>query len=250
MPTIEENYYSWSTYDWDRGGDEWSEIWGGTHNLWKGSLLPRVNDLIPTGHLLEIAPGFGRITQYLVKQCRTMTLVDLTPKCIDACRERFSRFDHINYVVNNGKSFPGVQDCSIDFIFSFDSLVHVEIDVIEGYLYELPRVLTADGVAFLHHSNLADYLDPNGTGLTIDNSHWRGTSVSAATVRYLCSQLGLHCYRQEIFNWGWGCHDLTDCFSYIAREDSRRASLTQIIQNNKFMEEVIALASKLAACRT
>lgn len=46
-------------------------------------------------------------------------------------------------------------DGAVDLAFSFDSLVHVEIDVIEGYLTELARVLVPDGVAILHHSNLA-----------------------------------------------------------------------------------------------
>jgi hypothetical protein len=127
-------------------------------------------------------------------------------------------------------------------VFSFDSLVHVEIDVIKEYLSELVRVLSEDGVAFLHHSNMAAYIDATGTGLTIENAHWRGTSVSAEIVRDLCGLLGLNCYRQEIFNWGWGCHDLTDCFTYITRHGSRMAKKTVIVENNQFMEEVIALA--------
>lgn len=244
MPSIEENLYSWSTYAWDEGGDEWSKIWGGNQNLWEGSLLPRINGLIPTGHILEIAPGFGRITQYLVHQCRSITLVDLTPKCIEACRDRFSGYDHIRYIVNDGKSLPGIEDGSVDLVFSFDSLVHVEVDVMEGYLSDLVRVLSPNGVAFLHHSNMAAYLDSQGMRLTIENNHWRGITVSGAIIRDLCAQLGLNCYRQEIFNWGWGCNDLTDCFSYITKEGSKMAAKTVIVENKRFIEEVVLLAGK------
>jgi hypothetical protein len=60
MPTIEENLSQWSSYDWTSKGDEWSRAWGGTENLWFGSVLPRVNDLLPVADLTEIAPGFGQ----------------------------------------------------------------------------------------------------------------------------------------------------------------------------------------------
>ncbi len=50
-----------------------------------------------------------------------------------------------------------VADGSIDFVFSFDSLVHAEEDVIRSYLDQLGQKLRPDGVGFLHHSNLGEY---------------------------------------------------------------------------------------------
>jgi hypothetical protein len=50
-----------------------------------------------------------------------------------------------------------VGDGSIDFAFSFDSLVHVEADALASYVAGLARVLTEKGVAFLHHSNYGAY---------------------------------------------------------------------------------------------
>jgi hypothetical protein len=47
-----------------------------------------------------------------------------------------------------------IENGSIDFAFSFDSLVHAESDVMSSYAHELARVLKPGGVAFLHHSNL------------------------------------------------------------------------------------------------
>jgi len=71
-------------------------------------------------------------------------------------------------------------DRSIDLVFSFDSLVHAERDVIGGYLNEFARVLADDGVAFIHHSNTGAYepgtYDPH-------NIHWRATTVSGM---FLC----------------------------------------------------------------
>ena len=64
---------------------------------------------------------------------------------------------HISYHVNDGKSLAMVPDESVNFAFSFDSLVHADLDVLRAYLVELRNKLSPDGVAFLHHSNIGAY---------------------------------------------------------------------------------------------
>ena len=54
-----------------------------------------------------------------------------------ACRRQFADCSHIDYFVNDGKSLAMIADKSIDFAFSFNSLVHVEVDVLEAYLHQL-----------------------------------------------------------------------------------------------------------------
>lgn len=239
MPTTEENLNHWSHYDWVKGGDEWSELWGGSENLWFGAVLPRVELLLPVGHLVEIAPGYGRMTQYLKDQCSAMTLVDLTERCIEACRRRFSEERHISYIVNDGRLLTGVASDSVDLVFSFDSLVHVELDVMASYINELSRVLRPEGVAFLHHSNMAAFARSDGQGFTIENKHWRGGTVSADIINDLCTENGLSCYRQELVNWG--CRDMIDSFTYIARRGSSRDLAREVIENPRFMDERIRL---------
>jgi hypothetical protein len=112
-----------------------------------------------------------------------------------------------------------VPDHAIDFAFSFDSLVHAEADVIEAYLRELARTLTADGIAFVHHSNIGDFRDPVSGRLRIDNPHWRAESMSAALFRDLCNRCSLSCKVQEIVNWGG--KDLTDCITIVRSRGSR-----------------------------
>jgi hypothetical protein len=46
---------------------------------------------------------------------------------------------------------------SVDFAFSFDSLVHAEADVIQAYVEQLASILRPGGAAFIHHSNLGQY---------------------------------------------------------------------------------------------
>ena len=142
MPSLEWNRASWERYDWSRSGEEWSAPWGGPSPQWYGCILPRIHRWVPAESMLEIAPGFGRWTQFLSPLARTLTIVDLSERCIAACRERFAERTNISYVVNDGRSLPGVADRSIDFAFTFDSLVHVEMDVVSAYIGELSRTLS------------------------------------------------------------------------------------------------------------
>src|SRR4029077_1318302 len=76
---------------------------------------------------------------------------------------------HLAFYVNDGSSLDVVPDGSVDFVFSFDSLVHAEKDVIERYIQQLSKKLKLDGVGFIHHSNLGAY--PGR--LSIMDAYWR-----------------------------------------------------------------------------
>ena len=74
------------------------------------------------------------MTHFLKDLCHRLTLVDLNAHCIAGCQRRFASCDHITYAVNDGTSLHMVPDQSVDFAFSYDSLVHVDADVIDAYL--------------------------------------------------------------------------------------------------------------------
>jgi SAM-dependent methyltransferase len=240
VPSIEENLARWTTYDWSRHDEEWSEVWGTSSAIWHASLLPRVEPFLGSAQtILEIAPGYGRFTRFLKDYCRRLVLVDLTARCIEACRARFAEQPHIEYHVNDGLTLPAVSDRSIDFAFTFDSLVHAEGDVIQSYLGELARVLSPDGVAFLHHSNLGAFQDPATGKLSIENKHWRATSVSAAMVSGWSARYDLACPIQEIVNWG--VPELTDCFSIVTPRGSRWDREPRCVENPRFMDEALRI---------
>src|SRR5438552_9139347 len=182
MPTINENASQWDvSYDWHDYGDEWSHAWGGPEAQWFSTIFPRIHAFIPTDTILEIAPGCGRWTQFLKDNCRHLIAVDLSERCIETCKKRFSAYSHIDYYVNDGKSLDFISDKSIDFIFSFDSLVHADADVMEAYIRQLATKLRSNGVGFIHHSNVGSYLDPLTNELPPDfadyRNHWRGRNM-------------------------------------------------------------------------
>lgn len=241
MPTIDENRLRWNTYDWADGGDEWSEVWGGTSYLWWGAVYPRIQHLLPVPVILEIAPGFGRFTQFLKDFCDEMLLIDLSDRCLDGCRKRFENEQHLSYYLGDGSSLTPIPDRKVDFVFSFDSLVHCESEVIEGYLRELPAKLTATGTGFIHHSNFAALIDPGTGEASCQNEHWRATSVSADSFVQSCRESGLVCTSQELINWG-GKPDLTDSLSTIAMPRLADAGgSVRRRENPQFMDEALSL---------
>jgi SAM-dependent methyltransferase len=235
MPDLDENAAYWNQgFHWRYGGDEWSAWWGGPEAEWRVTIAPRIDEFLPTKRLVEIAPGYGRWTHFLRHHCEELVGIDLSAKCVKACRRRFRHERNLSFHVNDGKNLSVVDDASVDFVFSFDSLVHAEQDVIDAYLAELARVLTADGVGFLHHSNMAAY-PPERVGPRIP--HWRSGSVSADTVADSASRVGLNCFRQELVGWGDEHDFLNDSFSWIARPGSVCDRPRDVVVNTSFMEE-------------
>jgi SAM-dependent methyltransferase len=257
-----ENVEIWqATWDWSERGDEWSAWWGGTAALWYGALLPRIHAFVPTGTILEIAPGFGRWTQYLKDLGDQLVVVDLAERCIEHCRERFAEDTNIDYHVNDGRSLDMIEDGSIDFAFSFDSLVHVEADVLEAYAGELARKLKPDGIAFLHHSNIGHYralialarriperaVRPLvATGAAIDVFAWRAESVTAESFAAACESAGLSCVSQEKISWAAGLY-LIDALSIITPRGSRWDRPHRSVSNPLFGQEARRMARLYAA---
>jgi SAM-dependent methyltransferase len=239
MPTLGWNLEHWGRdYDWDRGGDEWSDPWGGPEAEWRSCILPRVSRFLPADSILEIAPGFGRWTQYLIPRCSSYIGVDLAERCVTSCTNRFSGHEAVRFAVNDGRSLPMVFDSSVDLVFSFDALVHAEEDVISSYLKEFRRVLRKDGIGFIHHSNVGAYqatstfrdmLAHIGDAPRVPRTilrrvgliNWhqaRARSMTAQRFFELSNDAGLACIGQEIVNWASPL--LVDCISVVTQPGS------------------------------
>lgn len=234
-------------YDWPDAGEEWSEPWGGSAAQWFGAIFPRIRRCLPTGTILEIAPGFGRWTDYLRDYCEHLHVVDFSERCVEACRRRFAADARVHCYVNDGRSLPMLPDESIDFVFSFDSFVHTKRDIVEAYIRELGTKLKVGGQGFIHHSNLGEYAHSMRERLPqsvrarltkakiLDGEYYRTPSMTADLFRALCAQHGLHCLSQELVNWRG--RRLIDCFSLFTRNGPKEQNTTQILRNPNFMRE-------------
>jgi SAM-dependent methyltransferase len=256
MPGIEENRATWDApSSWVARGDEWSGAWGGTELLWQGTLLPRLQAFLPTGTVLELGPGHGRWTEYLRDLCDELVLVDVAESCIEECRRRFADAPHIRYHVNDGKSLAMVPEGAVDLVFSFDSLVHAEHDVLEAYLSQLGDKLKPDGIGFMHHSNLGNYRTGAAIArrvpdrirkpltrrrLLVNLYAWRADTTAEGFAE-LCERNGLSCIAQEKIPWEYG-RGLSDVISLFTLRGSRWERPNMVVENRRFMDEASRLA--------
>lgn len=184
----------------------------------EGIILPFLNryvDEIDYTTVLDFAAGHGRNTSWLKESAETIVLVDVNRKSLNICKERFGTSKRFKYLQTNGTSLKGIRDKSISFIYSWDSMVHFESDVIFSYISEFKRVLKPGGHAFCHHSNYT----ANPGGSFLENPDWRNFMSKELFAHYLLKE-GLDVVEQEILAWG-AISDL-DCITLFRRPRIRR----------------------------
>lgn len=195
LENVRKNLALWdSTYKWTDNGDEWrfqAEQSGIPYADWKASLVTHlITPFAADAEVIEIAPGHGRWTEFILPIARYATLVDISPNCLEFCRRRFAEATNVDYFLTGGTQLPRYANGAIDFVFSYDSFVHMSAKVIAAYLLEFSRVLRSDGVAIIHHADV-----PNVASYKQTHAGQR-TAVNRAIVRDAAEQACLTVGRQ------------------------------------------------------
>jgi len=113
--------------------------------------------LAPTAAVLEIGPGGGRWTRYML-DVKKLYVVDFYQELLDELKSNF-RSPNLVFIKNNGNDFPGVTNESVDFIFSFGTFVHLDIEIIDKYLQNMKPLLKPTSNVVIHY---ADKTKPMG----------------------------------------------------------------------------------------
>jgi SAM-dependent methyltransferase len=142
----------------------------------------------------EIGPGGGRWSEALAARASHLVLVDVSERPLELCRERFRDDSSIRYVLSSGSDLPGVQDGSIDAVWSFDVFVHLAPRDQAAYLEEIARVLVPGGVAVLHHS------DGRNRGQLPSRLGWR-SPMSRGLFATMAVERGLR-VESQLDSWG------------------------------------------------
>ena len=204
-----DNRERWNGWDWSSLGEEWtaSEAW--KQGLVEEVLLARMPS---GGTVLEIGPGGGRWSVILAERADRLLLVDVSPRVLEVARERIGDGAHVAYVCSAGSDLPGVDDATVDAIWSFDVFVHVAPVDQAGYLDEMARVLSPGGVALIHHA------DGRNRGVLPSRSGWRAP-MSARLFSRLARKRGFQ-VEEQLRSWSGGEHDLSaygDVISVLRR---------------------------------
>lgn len=208
---IEEQKFWGNSKVWEKDGEEWSVFFGGTEKLWDGFIYPKISAYVKDS-ILEIAPGHGRMTSLLMNYSSKLYIVDVNKSCIDFCKHRFCSKDNIYYFTNDGLSLDFIEDGSIDFVFSWDSFVHMQKFVIENYLEGISKKLRYGGVGAIHHS----FLMGGNDEFSFQNKQGR-SNFTPNLFKEMCCQYSLEIIEQDIFKFN-ELHDVLSIFKRVDHE--------------------------------
>jgi len=209
MPTLEQNLF-WDTYAWPRDGDEWAEH---PYQVWKRDLVESfiVGNVGEGSIVLEMSPGHGRWTPFLSERAKRYIGVDMNKSCTKFCRKRFSHRSNVEFHTNDGRSVAMIAAGTIHFVWSFDSFVHMECDVTDGYLGEFARILVPGGLCCIHHPGTPNELQRK--------RGWR-SAVSTSLFASMAEGHGLRVLSQ-VDTWGPNNRSNTklagDCISTLEK---------------------------------
>lgn len=149
----------WDLYDWEDDGDERNDMaeydWV-SYEDWKNSLIN--NFITPyiwkDVNILEIAVWHWRWSKYLLQLYKNYYWIDISNECINFCKRKFSEYDNCNFILWNWVDLKNIESDSINFIFSFDSFVHISQDVFIWYIKEISRILAPNWICIIHHSGV------------------------------------------------------------------------------------------------
>ncbi len=111
-------------------------------------LLPYLH---PDHTIVEIGPGGGRWTRYMLAALR-LYVVDFHQELLNELAANF-KAPGLRLIKNNGADFPGIPDGCADFIFSFAVFVHLDVDAIGTYLSNMRRLFKPNGCAVIQYSD-------------------------------------------------------------------------------------------------
>lgn len=158
MPSVEWNKEKWSKQANDFTESEKEQFYGYRWGDPNEAHLRSVRDdwckkfVQPSSVVLEIGPGGGRWTQFLL-EAKHVYLVDINPEMKNLIASAFPEKKNWTFCHSSGSDIPDVQQGSVDFVFSFGTLVHVEVPVIFQYLVNLKPLLSHGADVVLQHSD-------------------------------------------------------------------------------------------------
>jgi SAM-dependent methyltransferase len=144
------NKHIWENWNWSARGEEWT-----LSPEWKASVVKTFmgENLANRSVILEIGPGAGRWTEYLLERCHRLIGIDISETSVLECKRRFHEYENAKFEVGNGEDLSSIESGSVDAVWSFDVFVHINKQQFKSYLIELQRVLKPGGIGLIQHGS-------------------------------------------------------------------------------------------------
>ena len=153
--SISQNKLTWDKWNWNNKGEEWT-----ISSEWKDKFVSKIiyEHIKPGSVILEVGPGAGRWTTYLMNLAERLYLVDISQKCIEICKKKFQSENFIEFLLLKEICLDKLKNSSLDCIFSYDVFVHIDYKDIEKYFSEFKEKISKDGKIIIHYSRVGDKL--------------------------------------------------------------------------------------------
>jgi SAM-dependent methyltransferase len=96
--------------------------------------------------VMELGPGTGRATRYLIGRCREMILIDYSQLVCDWLREYLQGKGKFRVYQIDRPAVPEVADGTVDLVVANGVFEHIDADGMMAFLQEFRRVLRPGGV--------------------------------------------------------------------------------------------------------
>lgn len=105
----------------------------------------------------DLGSGCGFVDRPIAPKVKTLTCIDISPSFLNYCKNELSSFTNVAYCLAKYGKFPGIDDASLDAIFSTAVFIHFNYYDFVIYLREIARVLRENGTFLVEILN-ADVL--------------------------------------------------------------------------------------------
>ncbi|TXL75674.1 class I SAM-dependent methyltransferase [Vineibacter terrae] len=169
---------------------------------WDALIRPALFGIpVDMSRCVDFACGRGRNARKLLREgAGHVMMIDVNEENIRFCATMDPGKSRA--VLVNGFDLAGIDDATITFFYSFDAMVHFDMEIIASYMPEFHRVMAPGALALLHHSNY----DANPGGDFRHNPHMRNF-MTARIFKHLSRKCGFEVLRQWTFAWG----EMPDC---------------------------------------
>ncbi|HEY3495511.1 MAG TPA: metalloregulator ArsR/SmtB family transcription factor [Polyangiaceae bacterium] len=106
------------------------------------SLTAGIAGLLELGDVLDVGSGDGAAAAVLAPYCRSLTLIDLSPRLVEAARARLAKFSHVHAEIADAHALP-FEAAAFDTVLAFHTLTYA-VDPAQA-LRECARVLRPGG---------------------------------------------------------------------------------------------------------
>jgi SAM-dependent methyltransferase len=151
--SVETVKRAWISSSYYNDAEKWTFLFWENNSIFK-----QYFDKLDVRFIAELACGYGRHAEKLLQtrqhQVQLIYCLDVVEENLLFTENRLAVYNKSKILLVSGHDFKPIASNSLTSIFCYDAMVHFSPDIIESYLIDAYRVLTPNGRALFHHSNL------------------------------------------------------------------------------------------------